>query len=401
MRNFLGKPLKICFACTAFRGKYRVTKKDDIQWWSSPYGQNPWEKAIILDPEKRATFCEIGLTLWKEAIDDFSEFKEFDVVYVFGSPIQEDWQFYNQRWWVFPKLIKEAVGDDTMVFFSIDNSPNWQPQYLEARKKDCPKCMTDWKGIKEQFDAVDMIIGVTPPVLKYWRTITKTPVFQVPAPREYVPDHKELTTPFNKRVNEVAIMFNTFPWCRLDTQIEVVKQLGCKARVFSGWFGWQGLRHTILKAVGLSTAERLKISEELESKGISTPSGDTWEFEFRTIGDFTFYKRHNYLPTLSPCKVGLHDNYEGGSRFSSESAQLQIPVVGSNNIEALEKCAPDLATDPRDVSRQVDLITRLFYDSKFYKEQSKAFYRRVQEYYSYEACLERLFEAFNEVGVEV
>ena len=121
MRNFLGKPLKICFACTAFRGKYRVTKKDDIQWWSSPYGQNPWEKAIILDPEKRATFCEIGLTLWKEAIDDFSEFKEFDVVYVFGSPIQEDWQFYNQRWWVFPKLIKEAVGDDTMVFMCYDN----------------------------------------------------------------------------------------------------------------------------------------------------------------------------------------------------------------------------------------------------------------------------------------
>ena len=93
----MSKPLKICFACTAFRGKYRVTKKDNITWWSVPYGQNPWEKAIILDPEKRATFCEIGLTLWKEAIDDFTKTIKF-------NPYHET--AYFQR-----AMAKEEIGD--------------------------------------------------------------------------------------------------------------------------------------------------------------------------------------------------------------------------------------------------------------------------------------------------
>lgn len=88
--------------------------------------------------------------------------------------------------------------------------------------------------------------------------------------------------------------------------------------------------------------------------------------------------------------------YHTYGRTTVDCAAIGVPMVGSNRIESMNRCFPQLAIDPFDGKGSVELMKRLWKDETFYAEVID-YARGASEYYNYKNCRDRFMSALEEV----
>jgi len=107
----------------------------------------------------------------------------------------------------------------------------------------------------------------------------------------------------------------------------------------------------------------------------------------------------SYMDKMRRCRVALDIDYIGICRMAYECSRVSVPVVGTNLMEYQNMLYPKLVFDPDDVEGMTAKILEIHNGSV-----PKALNRRAskvrREHWSKEACRERLFQLFEEVGYE-
>lgn len=88
--------------------------------------------------------------------------------------------------------------------------------------------------------------------------------------------------------------------------------------------------------------------------------------------------------------------YHTYGRTSVDMAAIGVPMIGSNRIESMNRCFPELAIDPLDGKKFVELATRLWTDEEFYCDIIEKARKRV-EFYNYVNSKRRFLGALEEV----
>lgn len=87
--------------------------------------------------------------------------------------------------------------------------------------------------------------------------------------------------------------------------------------------------------------------------------------------------------------------YHTYGRSTVDCAAVGVPMVGSDRIESMNRCFPDIAHDPYDAKSIVSSIKKLWTNEKFYTDTiEKA--REAVEYYNYKNAKQRFLAALEE-----
>ena len=132
--------------------------------------------------------------------------------------------------------------------------------------------------------------------------------------------------------------------------------------------------------------------------------------ETRANVDNKFYEQMNYKPEfipfipwgdmlkkLSKYKIAIDLNHRHNcSKFGVDCAIAGVPFITSRNLYAPSYLFPDLAIDPYDIDKAIELIGRLLSDDDFYSSCVKKARARLP-YFDVEKAKERFFALAEEV----
>ena len=81
-------------------------------------------------------------------------------------------------------------------------------------------------------------------------------------------------------------------------------------------------------------------------------------------------------------------SYHTYGRTSVDTAALRIPTMGTNRIDSMNRCFPNMVADPYDLKTQYKILNRMLSDDKWLQEQMDYAYDAC-EYYNYKNAKER------------
>lgn len=88
--------------------------------------------------------------------------------------------------------------------------------------------------------------------------------------------------------------------------------------------------------------------------------------------------------------------YHTYGRTSVDMAAIGVPMVGSNRIESMNRCFPQLAYDPYDTKSNVESIKKLWTNERLYDEVVE-YAEHAVNYYNYKNARERFMSALEDV----
>jgi len=103
-----------------------------------------------------------------------------------------------------------------------------------------------------------------------------------------------------------------------------------------------------------------------------------------------------FIKEFSKNKVVMdYTGYHTYGRTSVDMAAIGVPMVGSNRIESMRRCFPQIAHDPCDGKAMVESIKKLWKVDRFYHEVID-YAAQAVEYYNYKNSKERFMAALEE-----
>lgn len=118
--------------------------------------------------------------------------------------------------------------------------------------------------------------------------------------------------------------------------------------------------------------------------------------------DAEIYNRlpwEEFMKLMGSCRVAIDFEYYGICRMAYEAALMGVPVVGTTNGDYRTILYPNL-TVPEEYSPETTALIRQVYNTEEIPLNMYAL-KIAREYWSQEACQERLLELFEEVGYEL
>ena len=203
--------------------------------------------------------------------------------------------------------------------------------------------------------------------------------WSLPVPDFYfaIPRKMPKIEPMEKK-EYVGVMHHFMSYPR--SQIEAITRAGFKAKIFSG------MMHT----------KPAQVEGYLRCCGVSDDL-------MRQHILMNHMGGPEYLRELTECRYCIEDpeNYYGFSRFTCESAMMNIPVIGNRFIQAMVIAFPELITNPQDQNAQIALLKRLQSEPEFYNKLAVLGAERSIQDSCEETITAYLLRAMRAVGVNV
>lgn len=283
-----------------------------------------------------------------------------DLVFVYSSrtlepnfPYNRDGIQYYWNWWELPKIARRYMRPEAKLIAQNDDDWIWLQKPEWVWWEDAPNNY----GSPEQFFKNTGILEVPDiwfTVLEnpYWKKFTNKPVKYMPLPHLW------------RYGNEISKANMEYETKGIDMHQQSIALMRHSSRVAS------------INKLVREVAEKVNIPITYFSTQWSEPRLPIFNVPIKT---YLYLGREEYMERLrTECIVAIDDadNYVGWSRFVMECALNYIPCIGSNFANKL--FFPELYTDHRDFSKQVELIKLLFNNKDFYKSTvEKAHYEVV------------------------
>jgi len=301
--------------------------------------------------------------------------RDADYVFTYATRRRTRAEPSGINWWTLPLFAKTFMKPTAKMIAQYDDEFMWlfDPNHVWWDKVQCPPPTTEppdvffkRTGILEIPDAHIVVRGR--PFSDYTRYTTK-PVFKVLLPQLYRYRLQKYSEKHES--NTVAIMLHSITNSSISGILEnVIRPNNWAVTIFSG-------------TLDNDLIGRFRAKEKLPVNSTMYP-----RLDYESYTDLLW----RY------CSIGLDDNsgYQGWSRFAMECAITYIPCVGST--EAVYDLLPELYTESQDYAKQVNLISRLKTDKKFYHEMAELGHKRGLEIFDEEGLVKTLLSIFEKIG---
>lgn len=318
--------------------------------------------------------------LYKKVHNDFQNdpywkpLKEADIVFAYIVRRSTRHEPSGISWWTLPLFAKPFMNpmakmvaqyDDEFLWLFDPNGMWWDLNKEPNPPNEGPEQFFRDTGILEVPDAL-LSVTNNPKFKNY----TTKPVFKLLLPQLY--RYKPQKYSEDHKGNNLAIMLHSPKNSSICGTLEnVVRPMNYAVTIFNGTLDSNFVR-------GFRANTKLPANSQVYER-----------MEYEAYDDLLW--REN--------SIGLDDNagYGGWSRFAMECAICYIPCVGSS--DSVYDIFPELYTAPQDYAKQIELISRLKTDKKFYHEMAQAGHSRVLEMFDDEKLVRQLLDIFDKIGV--
>jgi len=298
----------------------------------------------------------MGLRGW----DNFRhiDLSKYGLIYVHLNPAMV-WP----PWFSFPRLIRKRAPDSIMVV-----SHEYPDKYFQKNSPYLPD-ETIPPLINQYFKYGDYFVTPSRSSYKIWSDHLDIPVIHAHIGQPIV-DESEWPRPLSwKSRRGIFVMEHTIQ-TPIVRKFEVVKNCGYSM--------------TAITACPIRTGENLKTLAD--AVGV------------RYVRCFSRLPWKDYMNEIRKCRLALELDYVGIHRMAYECAKVGVPVVGTEYEEYRKILYPDLTINS--TTEAIAMIESIYEDEGIAVCLNRTAGEVIREYWSQDACRERLFDFFGEIGYE-
>ena len=289
-----------------------------------------------------------GLQSWEEFIPLF---EGYDLIWVHLNPRE-----MVPYWYDYPRLIKSKAPDVPMII---------SHEYLLKYYNESLPFM-----IKSAFEEGDYLQCNNELAKNLFEDLVDVPMLYLHAGQPIIDEATQWLEPLPWSLRGGVVMIEHSVFTPLVESFEMIQKAGLSATLMT--------------------------SNHTHDASFWYPYVEAYNIEARCYGRLPY---NEYLNKIRECRVGLEYGYVGISRFSYECAKEGVPVVGSNTYEIRNMLYPKLTVSS--VKEGAKVLKRIHNRKLEPKDLNRPAQKLIADYWNMEACIGRVKEALEKIGVSV